>query len=482
MSSTLFVHKVTEVPAQWANDVNRLTYDIFGGAHTVVDARTRLGLTSLALQPPSSVALTGGSIEGVAIGLTNPHLGKFSNLELTQATNSSSHPLSVSTKGYVDTQILAAVSATSIGTLGTQNANTVNISGGNLNNVSIGSTTSAVYGRFSTLDIDTQGSSPSSAVRYGTIGTMALQNATTVAITGGTIAGVAGAFSSLTSAAVASSPTDVTTKSYVDTAISTSILAVTGGSPLGTMAFQNAASVAITGGSVTVGTLRTSTTPAISSDVANKSYVDTAISNLVNGAGAALDTLNELAAALGNDANFSTTVATALNNRVLLDGSNIPVHTIAAADATKVPTVAAIRSLGSDLLSTGAEGTAYRTSSTAITGSVSVLNKYVSFPALRSYTDLVAATASAAITLADSTDVLTADTTATVSFAVTVNAPNTYTRRVARRIAVYNGASKAVTISLSGCTFVDGSTTYIASNTVESVILVPTGNTGWAVF
>lgn len=40
---------------------------------------------------------------------------------------------------------------------------------------------------------------------------------------------------------------------------------------------------------------------------------------LVNGAGAALDTLNELAAALGNDPNFANTIATAMASRVRFD-------------------------------------------------------------------------------------------------------------------------------------------------------------------
>lgn len=48
------------------------------------------------------------------------------------------------------------------------------------------------------------------------------------------------------------------------------------------------------------------------SGYATQSWVNTQISNLVNGAGAALDTLNELAASLGNDANFATTVATSI--------------------------------------------------------------------------------------------------------------------------------------------------------------------------
>jgi hypothetical protein len=43
--------------------------------------------------------------------------------------------------------------------------------------------------------------------------------------------------------------------------------------------------------------------------LATETYVDTAISNLVNSAPATLDTLNELAAALGDDPNFATTIA-----------------------------------------------------------------------------------------------------------------------------------------------------------------------------
>lgn len=42
---------------------------------------------------------------------------------------------------------------------------------------------------------------------------------------------------------------------------------------------------------------------------------------LVNGAGTALDTLAELAAAIGNDANFAATVTTSLGNRVRYDAA-----------------------------------------------------------------------------------------------------------------------------------------------------------------
>lgn len=51
------------------------------------------------------------------------------------------------------------------------------------------------------------------------------------------------------------------------------------------------------------------------STYATQTYVTTAISNLVAAAPSTLDTLNELASALGNDANFATTVATSIGTK-----------------------------------------------------------------------------------------------------------------------------------------------------------------------
>ena len=48
------------------------------------------------------------------------------------------------------------------------------------------------------------------------------------------------------------------------------------------------------------------------SGYATETYVDTAVSNLVDSAPSALNTLNELAAALGDDSNFSTTITNSL--------------------------------------------------------------------------------------------------------------------------------------------------------------------------
>lgn len=51
------------------------------------------------------------------------------------------------------------------------------------------------------------------------------------------------------------------------------------------------------------------------------SYTDTAIANLVNTAPSTLDTLNELAAALGDDPNFATTISNQLANKANLSGA-----------------------------------------------------------------------------------------------------------------------------------------------------------------
>lgn len=72
----------------------------------------------------------------------------------------------------------------------------------------------------------------------------------------------------------------------------------------------------------------TTSVPTANSDnnsttIANTAFVKTAIANLVNGAPSQLDTLQELSAALGNDANFSATVANEIGEKVSKNGDTI---------------------------------------------------------------------------------------------------------------------------------------------------------------
>ena len=57
-----------------------------------------------------------------------------------------------------------------------------------------------------------------------------------------------------------------------------------------------------------------------------KTYADEKIAALVNGSPEALDTLNELAAALGNDANFSTTVLNKIAEKANADHNHDDVY------------------------------------------------------------------------------------------------------------------------------------------------------------
>ena len=57
-----------------------------------------------------------------------------------------------------------------------------------------------------------------------------------------------------------------------------------------------------------------------STNVATTAYVTTAIANLSDSAPSTLNTLNELAAALGDDANFSTTVTNSIAAKAAIAG------------------------------------------------------------------------------------------------------------------------------------------------------------------
>lgn len=89
-------------------------------------------------------------------------------------------------------------------------------------------------------------------------------------------------------------------------------------------------------------------TPSQNSHAATKSYVDTAISDLVGNAAEALDTLGELSSALDDDASFASTMTTALAAKAPLDSptfttqANAP--TPAAQDnSTKIATTAYVQ-------------------------------------------------------------------------------------------------------------------------------------------
>lgn len=85
-----------------------------------------------------------------------------------------------------------------------------------------------------------------------------------------------------------------------------------------------------------------------STQIATTAFVKTAVDNVVNAAPGALDTLDELAAALGDDANFATTVTTALAAKAplaspALTGTPTAPTAVTATDSTQIATTAFAR-------------------------------------------------------------------------------------------------------------------------------------------
>ncbi|MFJ2981303.1 MULTISPECIES: phage tail protein [unclassified Pseudomonas] len=124
--------------------------------------------------------------------------------------------------------------------------------------------------------------------------------------------------------------TDVYTKAQVDSALALK-------APL--------ASPALSG----IPTAPTANAGTNTTQLANTAFVMTAVANLVASAPGALDTLNELAAALGNDPNFATTVTNQLANKAALASPTFTgdpkAPTAAATDSdTSIATTAFVRS------------------------------------------------------------------------------------------------------------------------------------------
>ena len=181
------------------------------------------------------------------------------------------------------------------------------------------------------------------------VGSLGNQEANAVAVTGGTSVGVA-----ITGGTINNTPIGATTAAAVT---GTTVTATTGfvgaltGAVTGNTAGTHTGAVTgnVTGnltGNVTastgsstfnnvtingtldmdVGTAATITglpTPTNDSDAAPKSYVDTAISNLVGTAPATLDTLGEISDALNDDANIAATLTTAIAGKLALAGGTM---------------------------------------------------------------------------------------------------------------------------------------------------------------
>lgn len=168
------------------------------GASTAADARTNLGLGTIATQAANNVAITGGSITGIT-------------------------DLAVADGGTGASTAADARTNLGLGTMATQAASSVSITGGSITGIT----------DLAVADGGTGASTAADARTNLGLGTMATQAASAVAITGGSITGI-------TDLAIADGGTGASTAADARTNLG-----------LGTMATQAASAVAITGGTIT---------------------------------------------------------------------------------------------------------------------------------------------------------------------------------------------------------------------------------------
>lgn len=122
------------------------------GVSNVTQARSNLGLGGMATQGASAVSITGGAVDGTPVGAMVASSGAFSSLDV----NGISYPTVDGIAGQVlKTDGQGVLSFGDLGTMSTQNANSVAIVGGNVDGVSIGASTPA-SGAFTTLSSNSQ--------------------------------------------------------------------------------------------------------------------------------------------------------------------------------------------------------------------------------------------------------------------------------------------------------------------------------------
>ena len=223
-------------------------------------------------------------------------MAAFGNASLGGTLNVTSNTGVGGTLVVTGATTLAATSATSLSVSGTATLAAVDINNGNIDNTQIGATNPST-GAFTSLSAS---------------GTSTL---TTVDINNGTIDNtVIGGSSAAPASFTTISATGNITGNLVGNV--TGNITASGSSTLNNLTVNGTMDVTNT-------QIANVSTPTNASHAANKSYVDAQINNLIGGAPSTLDTLNEIADALNDDANVYNTLDTKIDTKLSKAGDTM---------------------------------------------------------------------------------------------------------------------------------------------------------------
>jgi len=299
-----------------------VTGDLTGNVTGDVTGDLTGNVTSSGTSTFTTIDVNGGNIDGAAIGATTPAAGDFTTVDATgnatvggtlgvTGNTTLSGTLAVTgTSAFTGTVTAADLTAT-----GTTTITTADINGGNIDGTVIGSS-SAAAGSFTTVSTSGQATLATVDINGGAIDGTIIGATTPAAITGTTITGTS--FVGPVTGNVTGNLTGNVTGDLTGD-VTGNVTASSGSSTFNDVTINGTLNM----DAATTATITNLSTPVASGDAASKGYVDTQVANLVDSAPGTLDTLNELAAALGDDPNFSTTITTSIATKLPLAGGTM---------------------------------------------------------------------------------------------------------------------------------------------------------------
>ena len=281
---------------------------------TVAGTLNVTGLSTLA-----SVDINSGSIDNTNIGSTVPTTVVGTTIS---ATTQFSGDITGDVLGDVTGDLTGNVTGNVTGNItstGTSTFSTIDVNGGAIDGTPIGAN-SASSGAFTTVSTSGAATLASADINGGTVDNSTIGATTPSTIVGTNITANTGFVGDLTGN-VTGNVTGNTTGDVTGDLTGN----VTGNvTSTGTSSFQD---VTVNGtlnmNAGTTATITNLSAPTNANDAARKVDVDNAVANLVDSAPGTLDTLNELAAALGDDADFSTTITNSIATKLPLAGGTM---------------------------------------------------------------------------------------------------------------------------------------------------------------